>query len=269
MKHLDGAAPFPDSDDKDTLYVKLSWDSKTFKVVDAALVESHPAPASSPPNCPKPSLPPSPPCSPPAAAPASQRALPTPDPAIMYKAASGEVRYSRATMSAGKAGPMEAESLHSATKLSASKCLSAKRRSASARKPGVRKKLELSSECFKTRREIYPSVEKVYFLIPDGITTLQKYRYQKGCVLIIVLFLMCLFPLPFRSRGDDPSEHPQSAAGPGSGAGGDVGRKAVVLPSSCPAPQPQPHPPQEGSQSVRSSTRRLPEVHRSHPQQTV
>ncbi|XP_050933007.1 origin recognition complex subunit 1 [Lates calcarifer] len=141
VRHLDGAAPFPDSDDKDTLYVKLSWDSKTFRVVDSASAE--PAPASSPPPRPKPSLPPSPPCSPPAAAPASRgpsrRALPTPDPAILRKASSGEVRYSRATMSAGKvATAAEAESLHSATKLSALKCLSAKRRNASnasARRP--------------------------------------------------------------------------------------------------------------------------------------
>ncbi|XP_029001649.1 origin recognition complex subunit 1 [Betta splendens] len=149
VKHLDAAAPFPDSDDKDTFYVKLSWDSKTFKTVDAALVESQPAPASSPPPKDKPSLPPSPPCSPPAAAPASRavsrRALPTPDPTIMRKAASGEVRYSRATMSAGRSAPIEAECLHSATKLSASKCLSAKRRNAAARTPGVRKKLQLSS----------------------------------------------------------------------------------------------------------------------------
>ncbi|KAK2835024.1 hypothetical protein Q5P01_015508 [Channa striata] len=148
VKHLDGAAPFPDSAD-DSLYVKLSWDSKSFKVVDAALVESDPAPASTPPPQSRPSLPPSPPCSPPAAAPAargaSRRALPTPDPAVMHRAASGEVRYSRCTMSAGKARALEAESLHSATKHSASKCLSAKRRNASARTPGVRKKLELSS----------------------------------------------------------------------------------------------------------------------------
>uniref|UniRef100_A0A7N9ANH0 Origin recognition complex subunit 1 n=1 Tax=Mastacembelus armatus TaxID=205130 RepID=A0A7N9ANH0_9TELE len=139
-----GAAPFPDPDDTDTLYVKLAWDLKCFKLMDPELV-----PASSPPSHPKPSLPPSPPHSPPAAAPAprgpSCRALPTPDPAVMHRAASGESRYGRATMSAGKAGAMEAESLHSATKLSASKCLSAKRRNASARTPGVRKKLELSS----------------------------------------------------------------------------------------------------------------------------
>ncbi|XP_078114387.1 origin recognition complex subunit 1 [Sander vitreus] len=145
VKRLDGAAPFPDGD-KDALYVKLSWDSKTFKVLDSELApESPPAP----PSCPKPSLPPSPPCSPPAAAPASRRpsrrALPTPDFAIMRRAAAGEVKISRATMSARKASAAEAESLHSATKQSASKCLSSKRRTASARTPGVRKKLELSS----------------------------------------------------------------------------------------------------------------------------
>ncbi|CAJ1059496.1 origin recognition complex subunit 1 isoform X1 [Xyrichtys novacula] len=146
VKHLDGSAPFPDPGDPDSLYVKLSWDSKTFKVVDSALVNPDPAPAS----CPKPSLPPSPPCSPPAAAPASRglarRALPTPDPSVMRRAALGEVRYSRASASAGKACyAAEAESLHSATKLSASKCLSAKRRNAMERTPGVRKKLELCS----------------------------------------------------------------------------------------------------------------------------
>uniref|UniRef100_A0A4W6CZY3 Origin recognition complex subunit 1 n=1 Tax=Lates calcarifer TaxID=8187 RepID=A0A4W6CZY3_LATCA len=141
------AAAFPDSDDKDTLYVKLSWDSKTFRVVDSAVVDSasaEPAPASSPPP-------------PPASRGPSRRALPTPDPAILRKASSGEVRYSRATMSAGKvatAAAAEAESLHSATKLSASKCLSAKRRNASARTPGVRKKLELSSPEKMTREDI-------------------------------------------------------------------------------------------------------------------
>ncbi|XP_033503776.2 origin recognition complex subunit 1 isoform X2 [Epinephelus lanceolatus] len=145
VKHLDGAAPFPDSNDRDTLYVKLSWDSKTFKAVESELVSASSSP---PPSCPRPSPPPSPPNSPPAAAPATRgparRALPTPDLAVIRRAASGEVRYSRATMSAGKAGAAEAESLHSATKLSASKCLSAKRRNASARTPGVRKKLELN-----------------------------------------------------------------------------------------------------------------------------
>ncbi|KAF1385274.1 hypothetical protein PFLUV_G00106020 [Perca fluviatilis] len=146
VKRLDGAAPFPDGD-RDVLYVKLSWDSKTFKVLDSELAPESPLPP--PPSCPKPSLPPSPPCSPPAAAPASRgparRALPTPDFAIMRRAAAGEVKVGRATMSARKASAAEAESLHSATKQSASKCLSSKRRTASARTPGVRKKLELSS----------------------------------------------------------------------------------------------------------------------------
>ncbi|TDH08963.1 hypothetical protein EPR50_G00103270 [Perca flavescens] len=145
VKQLDGAAPFPDGD-RDVLYVKLSWDSKTFKVLDSELAPESPPPPP-PPSCPKPSLPP--PCSPPAAAPASRgparRALPTPDFAIMRRAAAGEVKVSRATMSARKASAAEAESLHSATKQSASKCLSSKRRTASARTPGVRKKLELSS----------------------------------------------------------------------------------------------------------------------------
>uniref|UniRef100_A0A3P8SA44 Origin recognition complex subunit 1 n=1 Tax=Amphiprion percula TaxID=161767 RepID=A0A3P8SA44_AMPPE len=95
VKHLDSATPFPNSDDKDTMYVKLSWDSKAFRVVDSALVESACEPAS----------------------PSSQ----------LPHAVSG----------------VETESLHSATKLSASKCLSTKRRNLSTRTPGVCKKLEL------------------------------------------------------------------------------------------------------------------------------
>ena len=134
MNHLNGAAPFPDNDDRDTFYVKLSWNNKAFKVVESSLVE------------------PSPPCTPPVAAPPSRcpakRALPVPDLTIMQRASSVEVRCSRLTLSVGRAGNLEAESLHSATKLSASKCLSAKRREASARTPGVRKRLELSSESF-------------------------------------------------------------------------------------------------------------------------
>ncbi|XP_063748407.1 origin recognition complex subunit 1 isoform X2 [Eleginops maclovinus] len=151
VQRLDGAAPFPDSEDQDTLYVKLSWDSKSFKGVDSAQVDSDLSPDCS--SCPPPysrsSFPPSTPCSPPAATPASQgpawRALPTPDLDIMRRAAIGEVRNYQATMSAGKPRLAEAESMHSATKRSASKCLSAKRRNPSARTPGIRKKLELSS----------------------------------------------------------------------------------------------------------------------------
>ncbi|KAF7648089.1 hypothetical protein LDENG_00162130 [Lucifuga dentata] len=140
VKHLAAAAAFPDGD-RDSLYVKLCWDSKTFKVLDSFLMEggAKPAPASSPVSHPKPSLPPSPPCSPPTAALASRdpsrRALPTPDPAVLRRAA----------MSTGKAGAAEAESLHSTSKMSASKCLSAKRRSAVSRTPDVCKKLQLSS----------------------------------------------------------------------------------------------------------------------------
>ncbi|XP_029904614.1 origin recognition complex subunit 1 [Myripristis murdjan] len=148
VKYIPGADPFPESDSKDTLYVKLSWDMKTFKVLDPVLMEdaAQPTPASTPPR-PKSALPPSPPCSPPAAAPVSQgrarRALPTPDPTVMRRASS--VAHSRGTMSAGKIGTTEAESLHSASKLSASKCLSAKRRAGISRTPGTRKKLELGS----------------------------------------------------------------------------------------------------------------------------
>uniref|UniRef100_A0A672YQP1 Origin recognition complex subunit 1 n=1 Tax=Sphaeramia orbicularis TaxID=375764 RepID=A0A672YQP1_9TELE len=118
--HLDAAAPFPESCDEDTLFVKMSWDSKTFKAVTSDQVDS--GSADSAPSHLKPSLPPSPPCSPPAA-----------------------TWSSRSAMSAGKAGRMEAESLHSASKLSASKCLSAKWTTA-ARTPGIRKKLNMSSE---------------------------------------------------------------------------------------------------------------------------
>ncbi|XP_076015516.1 origin recognition complex subunit 1 [Genypterus blacodes] len=153
VKHLVGAAAFPDGD-RDSLYVKLSWDTKTFKVLDSFLLEGEakPAPVSSPPPLPKPSLPPSPPCSPPATALASGgpfgHALPTPDPAVMRRASSAT--RGRVMISAGKVGAGEAESLHSASKLSSSKCLSASRRSAIARTPGVRKKLQLSSPGKKT-----------------------------------------------------------------------------------------------------------------------
>uniref|UniRef100_A0A3P8UJ62 Origin recognition complex subunit 1 n=1 Tax=Cynoglossus semilaevis TaxID=244447 RepID=A0A3P8UJ62_CYNSE len=137
--HVEAEAKFPVIKDEDTLFVKLSWDSKTFKVVDSSLV----GPVLSTPPLPSP-LP----------HPSSRRALPTPDPLIMARACSGEVRRSRVCMSAGKVGSLEAESLHSATKLSASKCLSAKRRSASARTPGVRKKLELNSPEKTTQGDI-------------------------------------------------------------------------------------------------------------------
>ncbi|XP_024134731.1 origin recognition complex subunit 1 [Oryzias melastigma] len=148
VKHVDSAAPIPDSDSEETFYVKLSWDSRRFSVVDSAVLQTADQ------RCPpltriEPSLPPSPPRSPPAATPTSrapsQRSLPTPDPEVIRRAATAELRISRASASAGKAAFVEVESIHSATKLSASKCLSAKRREMSSRTPGVRKKLDLSS----------------------------------------------------------------------------------------------------------------------------
>uniref|UniRef100_A0A3P9LMR6 Origin recognition complex subunit 1 n=1 Tax=Oryzias latipes TaxID=8090 RepID=A0A3P9LMR6_ORYLA len=135
VKHVDNAAPFPDSDMEETLYVKLSWDSRRFSVLDSAQLQNVDE------RCPpltrtKPSLPPSPA--------RSLRSLPTPDPEVIRRAATAEVRFS-SSASAGKAASVEVESLHSATKLSASKCLSAKRRKMTSRTPGVRKKLNLSS----------------------------------------------------------------------------------------------------------------------------
>uniref|UniRef100_A0AAQ4PM89 Origin recognition complex subunit 1 n=1 Tax=Gasterosteus aculeatus aculeatus TaxID=481459 RepID=A0AAQ4PM89_GASAC len=183
VTHLDAAAPFPDAGDGDALYVKLSWDSKTFRVAERSVVESELAPASSPPPRPTPSLPPSPPCSPPAAALASRgparRALPTPDLTVMRRAAQGEARGGRATASAGKARAAEAESLHSSTKLSASKCLSAKRRNASARTPGVRKKLELSRQT-RCCRASYSSLEAEDPLLDQNAA---KNSQQEGEVL--------------------------------------------------------------------------------------
>uniref|UniRef100_A0A1A7WR02 Origin recognition complex subunit 1 n=1 Tax=Iconisemion striatum TaxID=60296 RepID=A0A1A7WR02_9TELE len=105
VKHLDAAAPFPDSDD-DTLYVKLSWDLKTFRVLDPVLVAS-PRHANS-------SLPPSPLRSLPTTTPISRglpsRTLPTPDPAVMSRAASGAVRKTNRTVT-----PLDAIALKSSS----------------------------------------------------------------------------------------------------------------------------------------------------------
>lgn len=150
MRHLEAGAPFPASGSIDTLYVKLSWDTKAFRVVDSAVVNLT-LPDTSPVRHHNPSLPLPPPTSPPAAFPASRGSarggLPTPDLTVMRRAATLKVPSSKATMSVGRAEPAEAESLHSTTKLSASKCLSARRREAAARTPGIRKRLDLSSEC--------------------------------------------------------------------------------------------------------------------------
>ncbi|XP_045061374.1 origin recognition complex subunit 1 isoform X1 [Coregonus clupeaformis] len=141
VQHVPEDTPFPEPGTKDTLYVKLSWNTKAFNVLDPVLMQDTPA---SPP--PKPALPQFPPCSSPVAAPVSRgpvrHTLPTPDPTVMRRA--GSVSDTRATMSAGKMVTREAESSHSASKLSASKILSAKRRDSAADTPGVRKKLHLS-----------------------------------------------------------------------------------------------------------------------------
>ncbi|KAJ7986269.1 hypothetical protein DPEC_G00338190 [Dallia pectoralis] len=142
-------APFPEPEMNNTLYVKMSWDTKTFKDLDPALMQDTPSPASPPPR-----LQPASPCSPPTAAHISRvpmgRNLPTPDPAVMRRA--GSVSHTRGTMSAGKAPSREAESVHSAAKLSASKTLSAKRRGSTAGTPGVRKKLQLGIHDSPERR---------------------------------------------------------------------------------------------------------------------
>nr|XP_046156128.1 origin recognition complex subunit 1 [Oncorhynchus gorbuscha] len=126
VQHVPEDTPFPEPGTKDTLYVKLSWDTKAFNVLDPVLMQD--IPASTPP--------------PPVSRGLVRRALPTPDPTVMRRA--GSVSDTRATMSAGKRSTLEAESIHSASKLSASKILSAKRRGSAADTPGVRKKLQLS-----------------------------------------------------------------------------------------------------------------------------
>ncbi|XP_023650584.1 origin recognition complex subunit 1 isoform X2 [Paramormyrops kingsleyae] len=121
----DGA--FPENTSKSTLYVKLCWDMKAFRPVEAEWVQPGPKPA--------------PPVAPPPAPVA--RSLPTPDVAVMKRAHSVSLR--QLSRSVGKLGAGEAESSHSASKLSASKALSRKRRGSCEATPGVRKKLDLSS----------------------------------------------------------------------------------------------------------------------------
>lgn len=119
--------PFPEGKSKDMLFVKHSWDTKSFQAVDPELIEPPPSPKSPPPSSRGPQA----------------RPLPTPDPSIMKRAITGAI--TRGSMSTGKMSSTEAESLHSASKLSAAKALSAKRRSRASSGPHVRKKLELCS----------------------------------------------------------------------------------------------------------------------------
>lgn len=130
IKHIPAEAPFPDDKSKDTLFVKLMWNTKRFQLVDPELIKPPPI-ANSPP---------------PAQRSVRLRALPTPDPSVMKRAMSGiDVRGS---MSTGKLGTAEAESAHSASKLSAAKILNVKRRGRVSSNPNIRKKLDLCSECW-------------------------------------------------------------------------------------------------------------------------
>ncbi|XP_052455645.1 origin recognition complex subunit 1 isoform X2 [Carassius gibelio] len=119
--------PFPVGKSRDILFVKLLWDTKSFKALDPELMQPPQSPKSPPPSTRRPQI----------------RALPTPDLSVMKRATSGIL--TRGSMSTGKMSSSEAESLHSASKLSAAKALSAKRRSRAVSGPHVRKKLDLCS----------------------------------------------------------------------------------------------------------------------------
>ncbi|KAA0712957.1 Origin recognition complex subunit 1 [Triplophysa tibetana] len=118
-------APFPEGKSKDVLFVKLLWDTKAFRALSSEIMQ--------PPLSPK--SPPPPSRRPPA------RVLPTPDLTVMKRATMSGALI-RGSMSTGKL-ISEAESLHSASKLSAAKALSARRRSRATSGPHVRKKLDL------------------------------------------------------------------------------------------------------------------------------
>ncbi|XP_028856628.1 origin recognition complex subunit 1 [Denticeps clupeoides] len=147
VKHIKVEAPFPETQTNNTLYVKLSWDTKTFKAIDMGLTKPWDTVTTPPKQGTQSPVVESPKSPPPSAS--SQRgpalrALPTPDPTVMRRASSTS-SYTSRTMSTGKIRSREAESIHSASKLSASKLLSEKRRGRATSGPAVRKKLELSS----------------------------------------------------------------------------------------------------------------------------
>uniref|UniRef100_A0A671T0A2 Origin recognition complex subunit 1 n=1 Tax=Sinocyclocheilus anshuiensis TaxID=1608454 RepID=A0A671T0A2_9TELE len=119
--------PFPKGKSKGILFVKLLWDTKSFRALDPELMQPPQSSKSPPPSSRGPQT----------------RALPTPDLSVMKRAMSGIL--TRGSMSTGKMSSSEAESLHSASKLSAAKALSAKRRSRAVSGPHVRKKLDLCS----------------------------------------------------------------------------------------------------------------------------
>uniref|UniRef100_A0A8C1ZHI1 Origin recognition complex subunit 1 n=1 Tax=Cyprinus carpio TaxID=7962 RepID=A0A8C1ZHI1_CYPCA len=128
VQYVPAENSFPEGKSKDILFVKLLWDTKSFKALDPELMQPPQSPKSPPPSSRGPQT----------------RALPTPDLSVMKRAMSGTL--TRGSMSTGKMNSSEAESLHSASKLSAAKALSAKRRSRASSGPHVRKKLDLCSE---------------------------------------------------------------------------------------------------------------------------
>uniref|UniRef100_A0A8C1V673 Origin recognition complex subunit 1 n=1 Tax=Cyprinus carpio TaxID=7962 RepID=A0A8C1V673_CYPCA len=133
--------PFPVGKSRDILFVKLLWDTKSFRALDPELMQPPQSPKSPPPSSRGPQT----------------RALPTPDPSVMKRAMSGIL--TRGSMSTGKMSSSEAESLHSASKLSAAKALSAKRRSQAVSGPQVRKKLDLCTPATpRTPRHATPSI---------------------------------------------------------------------------------------------------------------
>ncbi|XP_058259215.1 origin recognition complex subunit 1 isoform X2 [Hemibagrus wyckioides] len=135
IKHVPAEAPFPDDKSKNTLFVKLQWDTKKFQVMDPDSMKPPQSPKSPPPAQHAPRL----------------RALPTPDPSVMKRAMSGV--NARGCMSTGKMGSTEAESAHSASKLSAAKLLNVKRRGRVSSNPNIRKKLDLCSPTKKLSRD--------------------------------------------------------------------------------------------------------------------
>ncbi|KAL7832677.1 hypothetical protein SRHO_G00296950 [Serrasalmus rhombeus] len=134
VKHIPAQAPFPDHENKDALFVKLVWDTKAFRIMDPELFQPPQSPKSPPPYQHAPRA----------------RALPTPDPNVMKRAMTGV--HTRSSMSTGKMGTSEAESAHSASKLSAAKVLNMKRRSRISSNPNIRKKLDLCSPSKKLTR---------------------------------------------------------------------------------------------------------------------
>uniref|UniRef100_A0A8B9KPN7 Origin recognition complex subunit 1 n=1 Tax=Astyanax mexicanus TaxID=7994 RepID=A0A8B9KPN7_ASTMX len=128
VTQIPAEAQFPDGASKDTLFVKLLWDTKAFRILDTELFQSPQSPRSPPPAQRAPRL----------------RSLPTPDPSVMKRAMTGIA--TRGSMSTGKINSTEAESAHSASKLSAAKVLNVKRRSRVSSNPTIRKKLDLCSE---------------------------------------------------------------------------------------------------------------------------